>query len=544
MAHRNQRSNRPPAPNPIIFRRTDALGTAAAEHDELLQNCFVDAGYLTRLADTSAASPCIVLGRTGSGKSALLLEFERHHGAIRLAPEALALNHISQSTIIGILSALGVKLAPFYKLLWRHFFCINALAARFKSMSAFESWFSGLNPNARRGRKYLEEWAGKDFFQNARTVSTQLTQTLESKVNAGLKGKGFELGAVDGLTTQQRQEIVPVCQDIITSDLAEQLQAVMHVTRQLFQDIEPIYFVIDGLDEDWVQEDQRYLLIMGLIQTLSDFRDIPNAKILAALRRDLLEEVYAQARPPGFQEEKLQDMYLHVEWTEDDLTAVLDRRIDATLRSRYAKSVHIGHKDVFPQIMRMDGEKSRTIEYLLSRTHMRPRDLITFANHIIKQSKTGHITIARIREAEKKYSDDRLRSVADEWHVQEPGLNDLARLLLRDQLSRFSLGDLQESRIRDKATSYAMRDEVRSMLIRDFANGVVSFQNLITQGIQRLYRYGVVRLKPRPNETFRCGLDEDAPSEIDDLDLDARIEIHPMFWQALNTRRAAPGLDN
>jgi hypothetical protein len=540
MSHRKlKKSNAPPKPEQIVFRRTDTLGTAAAENDALLEKCFIDAGYLERLADTSPSSPRIVLGRTGSGKSALLLEFERRHYAIRLAPEMLALNHISQSNIISVLASLGVKLEPFYKLLWRHFFCINALAARFNNLSAFEGWFLGLRPAARRARKYLEEWAGKDFFQNARTVSMQLTQTLESKVNAGLRSKGFELGGVQGLSTQERREIVPVCQEIITHDLAEQLHAVMEVTRQLFEEVEPMYFVIDRLDEDWVQEDQRYLLIMGLIQTLSDFRGIPNAKVIAAIRQDLLEEVYARARPSGFQEEKLQDMYLRVDWIEDDLVSLLDRRINSVLCSRYSSSMNVGFKDVFPQVLRVDGEKTRIIDYLLARTHMRPRDLISFGNQIIKQTKTGIVTFARIREAEKKYSDDRLHSVADEWYVQEPGLNDLARILLRDHVSHFDVGSLEEVKLREKATMYALRGDARNLLVIDFAQGRLSFSRFVIQAVQRLYRYGIVRVKTRPNESFQSGLDEGAPPVIDELDIDGRIEIHPMFWQALNVRSAS-----
>jgi hypothetical protein len=263
---------------------------------------------------------------------------------------------------------------------------------------------------------------------------------------------------------------------------------------------------------------------------------VPNSKIIAAIRRDLLEQVYARARPPGFQEEKLRDMYLEIEWTDTDLTAVLDARISQVLRDRFVARAQIGHADVFPSILPVDGGKTNVMDYLLARTHMRPRDLIAFVNCIIKKAKTGNVTVTRIREAEKKYSDERLRSLADEWHVQEPGLQELARTLLRDQPSRFGLADLTEVKVRDRATAYALDEGARNALVRSFANGAVGFNAFAVQGIQRLYRYGIVRLKAQPNEKFRSGLDEDAPAEIDELQADGRIEIHPMFWQALNAR--------
>lgn len=532
-----QRPNKPSKASRLTFRSTDALGSTSAENDELLHNCFVDSGYIAQLANTTASTPCIVVGRTGSGKSALLLEFERRKSAIRLKPESLALNHISRSNIIGALAELGVKLDPFYKLLWRQFFCVHALAARFQSMSSLDRWFAQLQPRYRRARAVLEEWAGKDFFKNNATISTQLVQTLEKKISGGLELKGFNLEASKAKGFERREDIAPICQDVITRDLAEQLQAIMNVTTRVFEEIEnPVYFVIDALDEDWVQEDQRYVLIMGLIQTLSDMRGVPNSKIVAAIRRDLLEEVYERARPAGFQEEKLQDMYLTVQWTRDDLTSLLDSRVNAILRDRYAKSVKLTHRDVFPDVVPLDGGKPRTIDYLLSRTQLRPRDLITFANQIIRQSKAANVTVARIREAEKKYSEDRLKSVADEWHVQEPHLDQLARVILRDQPSRLTVAELDEKRIREKALSRAVVSQSINPRIVQLANGEISWTAFATSGVQVLYRFGIIRLKPRPDEKFRSGLDEDAPDDIEDVDDSTRIEIHPMFWQALNIR--------
>ena len=54
------------------FRKYDTIGAEGAEEDaEFLRECFVDTGALTELKDTSSPR-CIVVGRTGSGKTALL----------------------------------------------------------------------------------------------------------------------------------------------------------------------------------------------------------------------------------------------------------------------------------------------------------------------------------------------------------------------------------------------------------------------------------------------------------------------------------------
>ena len=51
------------------------------------------------------------------------------------------------------------------------------------------------------------------------------------------------------------------------------------------------YIVIDRLDEDWVEDGLRYLLIRALIETVRDFVKVKHTKIIIALRYDLLDQV-------------------------------------------------------------------------------------------------------------------------------------------------------------------------------------------------------------------------------------------------------------
>jgi DNA helicase HerA-like ATPase len=54
------------------LRKGVAIGSLAAENDGMLSNVFVDAGYLERLSDASEGA-FLILGRAGSGKTALIL---------------------------------------------------------------------------------------------------------------------------------------------------------------------------------------------------------------------------------------------------------------------------------------------------------------------------------------------------------------------------------------------------------------------------------------------------------------------------------------
>src|SRR3954469_59767 len=81
------------------FRRLDNIGVSDAKEDQnFLKNCFVDTGDLDVLRDCSEPAR-LVMGRTGSGKTALLTQLTSEGpSAIQVRPESLALNYISNST--------------------------------------------------------------------------------------------------------------------------------------------------------------------------------------------------------------------------------------------------------------------------------------------------------------------------------------------------------------------------------------------------------------------------------------------------------------
>jgi len=116
----------------FIFRPLDTIGAAAAEEDiEFLKDCFVEQGYLEVLKDGKDTRR-ILLGRTGSGKTALLSKLlETEERCIEIKPESLALAYVSNSTIIQFVSELGVDLDIFFKLLWRHVFTVELLKQHF-----------------------------------------------------------------------------------------------------------------------------------------------------------------------------------------------------------------------------------------------------------------------------------------------------------------------------------------------------------------------------------------------------------------------------
>ena len=103
------------------FMRHSSIGAMDAYEDtKFLSKCFVDTGDINYLIDTNE-SKCIVVARTGAGKSALLEKIRsEEENTITLLPDELALNYIANSNEIRFFENIGIKLDIFYQLLWRH----------------------------------------------------------------------------------------------------------------------------------------------------------------------------------------------------------------------------------------------------------------------------------------------------------------------------------------------------------------------------------------------------------------------------------------
>jgi hypothetical protein len=222
----------------------------------------------------------------------------------------------------------------------------------------------------------------------------------------------------------------------VTAVQIQELSYVLELLDTLLDDPQKRYYiVIDRLDENWVEEGLRYLLIRALIETVRDFGRVRNAKIIIALLYDLLDRVLRVARGAGFQEEKYESLYLHINWTKAQLTQLLDARINRLVRQSFTSQT-VTHREILPTSV----NKVPVMDYILARTFMRPRDVIMFCNACISQARGNpQITPIMVKEAEGEYSRKRLRSLADEWVADYPFLMTLVELLKGSSCSVWSV---------------------------------------------------------------------------------------------------------
>jgi len=534
-------------PDRFRFRKLDNIGAAAAEEDKrFLQGCFVDTGDLEILSDCSDPRR-LILGRTGTGKTALLVKLnETQERVIEIKPESLALSYISNSTILSFFADLGVNLNIFYKLLWRHVLTVELLKHHFKiyneeSKKTFIARITSLfkDDKHRKAIEYLEKW-GREFWQETEYRIQEVTEKLESdlkaSVRAGVPKVSFDIGAAQKLTEEQKQKVIHRAQDVVNKVQIRQLSDIIDLVDDVLDDPQQRYYiVIDRLDEDWVEEELRLRLIRALIETIRDFKKVRHAKVISVLRLDLLDRVLKLTRAPGFQEEKYESMYLHVDWTRKELIEVLDSRIDFLIKQRYTTQ-KVTHKDVLPRRM----EKGGAVDFMLERTLMRPRDVIQFFNYCIQQA-AGRpaITVQMLRTAEGEYSRARLRSLADEWYADYPNLMDFTAIL-KSKKKRFSLKEISREECEDLCLDFVIQGAAQRDLLSVLASQVIDDalgpEDFKKSLFQVFYRVGLVELKLESFDHFigvTSGRRSVSPAELTE---NTKVAIHPTFWRVFGSK--------
>lgn len=540
-------------PAPFRFKSTYSIGAVAAEDDtDFLNSCFVDTGALSPLEDV-ADRRLIVLGRTGAGKSALLARLEHRNPGrtIRISPEHLALTFVSNSTILTFFSNLGVNLDPFFKLLWRHVIAVELLTHRLNQSPDGQSLLDRLRDMFRGPTKhdrdmqqaiqYLEEY-GDSFWQDTEYRVKEITQRfstqLDSEARATLGPKAAGIGVaskgLERFSDEERSELVSRGQDIVSKAQIQDLSKLIRLVDSVLDDKHRKYYVIlDGLDEGWVEDRLRYKLIMALIHTAREFHDVRHAKVIVALRRDLIERVFRLARDSGFQEEKFHSLYLPLVWTKDQLLEVLDRRI-AHLVAHHYSGVPVSHRDVLPKQFR----RKPIGDYLYSMAP-RPRDMIAFFNACLaSRADLPKYATSELQLAEGEYSRNRLRALADEWSGDHSDLLEFTRILNRRAAS-FKVDTIDDSAVADlcltvAATSPSGTGLTHSALqVVDGPMSVAHFKLLL---VRTFYQIGLVGLKLAPHER-ESWVDELGRSiSFPEIGGQTSVVVHPAYRRTLGIR--------
>lgn len=536
----------------FVFRKHDSVGAAAAEDDaQYLDSCFVDTGDLVLLKNCEN-SKRIVVGRTGSGKSALIRQLSRTNAhVISLSPHDLSLNFIATNKVIAFFEAAGVNLTPFYILLWKHLLVVELLKAKFnivnesshkEFMGTLKSMLYKKDRYKEQALDYLEQWGNKFWLtteQRIHELTERVENNLSGSVKAGLSKVNFSAEGARTLTTEQRQEITEHGQDAVSRIQIRELNNMIEVLADnVFDDPKDRHYVtIDMLDEDWADERIKFKLIRALIEVVRSFKAVPNVKVILAIRQDLLDKVTNLEPIPGFQEEKYRSLCLNLQWNRKDLASVVERRINQLIKRHYTKG-DLAFTDVFPT--NVDGKD--TLDYMLERTFQRPRDIIVFTNECIELAAgRPKITTTIIKAAEERYSAERIQSLGYEWNTILPHLTKTARVF-NGMKDHFAVSEITEQFLVDRYSEFC--DEIPDANADPIARSLSTlcsdrgnFNSIRNLMLREFFVTGLIGIKSGPTDSVNWSrMTGHAKLNAGEVRASSIVYVHPMFYRVLGIR--------
>lgn len=555
------------------FNRQADVGALDAARDGFLEECFFDKGDLQALADLGNHKS-IIIGRTGSGKSALIerLQSTQPGRVIFIDPHDLSLSYIANNNTLREFERLGVSLKPFYRVLWKHVFVTEIIRCHFniETQRERDNLFTRLDELLHRNKakqeaiQYFRDWGDK-FWETTeirvKEIVKKAAQELERSVNGNVSASipatvtgGMEASQrnVDQIAEEQRLEVITHGQRVISDIQLDKLQKVIDVLDQdILTDRQRFYYIcIDRLDEEWVEDELRYRLIFELLSVISELniKLQHKVKIIIALREDLLQTLYRfiqETQRSGFQQEKYEDLYFRLNWSPADLKTVLKRRVE-NLHVRQYTNENVTLDEVFPASLRIEdtslGKTKRpdSVSYLLSRTMLVPRDVIRFANKCIEEARTanvGSMSKTILMSAERGYSEARLTALADEWRTNYPNLAILCQLI-RGFPSSFTIMDINYDDFQSKFDSAFTRLKntscpIYEIFLKAYEADGPELKEIMSELLSLLYRVGVVGLEKSNSNFVAFSFSERTMSFSDFLEPSNKVHIHPAFYFSL-----------
>jgi Cdc6-like AAA superfamily ATPase len=540
------------------------IGNDVAESDPLLESAFYSSRvYLT--IESRQSPHCIFLvGRTGSGKSAALKHLEENHSAhvVRIIPENLSLPYISNLDVLQKLEQAKVNPDPFFNALWKHVLLVELIQHRYgvSSPQVKQNVFDTLrakvsgNNKKKHALEYFDEFAGK-FWQETDERVKDIVDHFESEIQIsmgtnipfpGLAGVGPN--ASYGRTTgkEVHSEQADKYQRIVNQAQIARLNEMIRVLDEdiLESDQHFTYVIVDDLDKDWVDSRIANNLLRCLFRAVWDFQQMKHLKIVVALRTNLFDQLDFGSSIGG-QEEKYRALTHFMKWTPNELEELANERAKAAGELWKVPGGLASIRSVLPRTGKRRGDP---FKYMLDRTLMRPRDLISFINECLAISSGSVVTWEVIQLAEPIYSKKRLSALRDEWKTTFPGIDQVFEIFRRaaDRISQEQMMEkLIEAGTLLESPSFSGVIWLTGLTEGMWSGGGATWSEQYQPLIRLLYEIGFIGCIPagQKKPTFAYDLPEFAESSMN-LEQSESFVVHLAFCPALDIAGTNPVVEN
>jgi hypothetical protein len=214
------------------------------------------------------------------------------------------------------------------------------------------------------------------------------------------------------------------------TDLLPSLKTLLKKTR--------VKIFIDELDKGWDNSEDAKYFLAGLFQAAQKLNRIsPNLRVYISIRQELFDnipQIYEDAQ-------KIREDVEVIRWGKSELLELIGLRIAHCFPEVRQYTGLRRWNSVFAS--RMSAYHSDSVDYIIDRTQLRPRELLQFCKLCVDYYRNGkRIDESTIFAAEEVFSEQKTKDLASEYRFKYPYLLDLFEVF-RGRKSHFEKEDLE-----------------------------------------------------------------------------------------------------
>jgi hypothetical protein len=360
-------------------------GEDSAEKDKDLLQYFVTSDALRRLTNKSKS---IVIGRKGSGKSALLAKLKQEFSlqpntlVVTVSPKYNSIRSVLNDEAI----VKGFAEEVFFQHTWLRHIYLDILC-----LLGDQSRGNLTSGSAEFARKIAieQQRTSKDLVENISEIFRNIT------VKAGALGE-FGINVEKELRQSADVDSLEFHANTLTKDCK-------------------IVVLIDDLDLGWDNSPTANSMLLGLLSATTNINSKHSSiHTITFLREDIYTVILTKTQHA--------DKYRNVEkirWDKDSLIRVLEMRINFNRTKNGLPKIADAFETVFPVSI----GTAYTENWLVERTLSRPRELIQLVRSYTESVEGEMPSDDVLKTAETGYSSWKLADVCSEYSNQYPSLN-------------------------------------------------------------------------------------------------------------------------
>lgn len=460
------------------------VGKISAERDSLLKEYFYDNGVVKNVIDNQ--NSFLVLGRKGAGKTAVFKFLAENKDTFIKKGEILtALSFDDYNwNIHSLLVDSGKAESLAYRQSWNLVILIEAIRS-------YYNWFKDNNTKIPKEIEQANKLLEKLFDSPIPSIATVMGRKILSL--SGLKlptgGINLEDGAIDELRVEGGEVSFETAKNdrTLQQHLSENIENIIKtLEKALGKTLEKrpkLFICFDRVDEAWdeVSFDSSRRVIAGLVTACDSITSQHKGSVrpIIFLREDIFETISIN------DSNKLRaDCGELLNWTKPSLTNLILKRINYYATSKGEPTVSDFDSLFDRSEMR---QRLKPFNYILKRTMMRPRDLISIMGMVIKtmqekkddpfadeQPTYEKLEAESIYAAEPKYSEWLKQEILDEWKVQKPLIVQVFNALQNNGTTNITKDALTKEL--ESLDCKLQTGEISSLLRFMFDNSIIGFK--------------------------------------------------------------------